>query len=209
MAASPISVINSNYCSSDTVNFDIVRKVMKVGSGNFVVTNVNDETIFKVKAFIFTLHDRRILFDSAGNPIVTLYKKIMSMHERWEIYRGESTEPKDLIFTVKRSSVFQWKAKLHVFLANNTAQEKCDFRVENNIIYADESSTIVAHMEKRTGFRSFLFGKDKFKLTVYPNIDFAFIVTLIVILDEICEGDLSKVISPIKLVNMAYGFPGI
>lgn len=40
-------------------------------------------------------------------------------------------------------------------------------------------------MHKKHTVSSVLFGKDNFMVTVYPGIDYAFIVALIVILDEI------------------------
>lgn len=56
----------------------------------------------------------------------------MSAHDQWQVFRGESTELKDLIFSVKKSSVFQLKTKLDVFLANNTKEEVCDFKVKGS-----------------------------------------------------------------------------
>ncbi|KHN44840.1 Protein LURP-one-related 15 [Glycine soja] len=138
-----------------------------------------------------TLHDHRVLLDAAGEPVVTLRRKLMSAHDRWQIFRGESTEPKDLIFSVKRSSFFQLKTKLDVFLANNTKEEVCDFKVKGSwferscVVYAGESLNIVAQMHKKHTVQSIVFGKDNFMVTVYPNIDYAFIVALILILDEI------------------------
>lgn len=40
-------------------------------------------------------------------------------------------------------------------------------------------------MNKKQNIQSVLLGKDNFSITVYPNIDYAFIVALIVILDDI------------------------
>lgn len=40
-------------------------------------------------------------------------------------------------------------------------------------------------MHKKQTVQSFVMGKDNFSVTIYPNIDYAFIVALIVILDEI------------------------
>jgi uncharacterized protein YxjI len=45
--------------------------------------------------------------------------------------------------------------------------------------------------EKRT-VKSVLTGKDNFMVTVYPNIDHAFIIALIVILDAIDESGSSS-----------------
>ncbi|WRX19837.1 LURP-one-related - like 8 [Theobroma cacao] len=101
----------------------------------------------------------------------------MSSHDKWQAFRGDSTESSDLIFPVKQSSMFQLKTKLDVFLANNTKEDVCDFKIKGSwserccVVYAGESSTIVA--------------QDKFMVTVHPNIDYAFIVALIVVLDGI------------------------
>lgn len=46
-------------------------------------------------------------------------------------------------------------------------------------------------MHKKHTVESMLIGKDKFMVTVYPNIDYAFVVALIVILDGINKEDSS------------------
>ena len=84
--------------------------------------------------------------------VIVQFMQIMTMHDRWQAFWGESTEPDDLIFTLKRSSVFQIKTKLEVFLANNTKEEVCDFKVKGSwserscVIYAGESNNIVAQV---------------------------------------------------------------
>ncbi|KAF5471474.1 hypothetical protein F2P56_008262 [Juglans regia] len=186
----PLPIIGTQYCAPYPVDLSVVKKVMTMSDGNFVVTDINGTVIFKVKGKLMSLHDQRILLDAAGNPIVTLREKIMSAHDRWYVYRGESKEPNDLLFTVKRSSMIQLKAKLHVFLANNTKEEVCDFKVEGTyserscVVYAGDSPNIVARMSKKTTAQSVLIGKDNFSVTVYPNVDYAFIIALIVILDD-------------------------
>ncbi|BBH06328.1 Protein of unknown function D [Prunus dulcis] len=112
---------------------------------------------------------------------------------RMASFRGDSTETRDLIFSAKRSSMFQFKTKLDIFLANNIAEKAPDFRIKGSwferscVIYGGNSSTIVAQMHKKRTVQSVLFGKDNFMVTVYPGIDYAFIIALIVILDEINE----------------------
>lgn len=44
-------------------------------------------------------------------------------------------------------------------------------------------------MQKRTTAGSVMLDKDRYTVTVYPNIDYAFVVALIVILDEINNDD--------------------
>ena len=75
----------------------------------------------------------------------------MSVHDRWKVYRGDSVEESDLIFSVKRTSIVQLRTKLQVFLANNTKEDACDFRVEADfsdniscVVYVGQSSSKVA-----------------------------------------------------------------
>ncbi|XP_062167980.1 protein LURP-one-related 15-like [Alnus glutinosa] len=189
--AVPVPVIGPQFCAPYEVTLAIVRRVLKVMDGNFVVTDVNGAVIFRVSQRIISLRSRRVLLDGAGNPVVTLRGKITTVHDRWRVYRGESVEESDLIFSVKRTSMVQLRVKLNVFLANNTNEEVGDFRVEANfsesscVVYTGQSSSEVAKMEQNKTVRSVLFGKDHFNVKINRNIDHAFIVALVVILDAI------------------------
>ncbi|KAJ6871534.1 hypothetical protein NC652_037015 [Populus alba x Populus x berolinensis] len=108
----------------------------------------------------------------------------MTAHGRWEVFRGESTEQKDLLFSVKQSSLFQLvSSKLHVFLPSNTTESVPDFRIEGAFIdssctiYLGNSNTIVAQVSSKP------------VLTVSPNVDYAFIIVLVVILDATEDND--------------------
>ncbi|KAJ4849600.1 hypothetical protein Tsubulata_045229, partial [Turnera subulata] len=178
----PIAIIGSQYCAPYPIDLAIVRKIMTIADGNFAVTDMNGSVIFTVKEKLLTfLHERMTIRDAAGNPIVTLRKKAMTAHSRWQAFRGDSIEAKDLLFDAKTHSMFQLKTKLDVFLANNTDQRR------SCVVYAgdEHSNTVVAQMHKKHSAASILLGKDHFSVTVYPNIDYAFIVALIVILDDI------------------------
>lgn len=78
--------------------------------------------------------------------------QIISLHRRWEVYRGDSKESKDLLFTVKKSSLLQFKTELDVFLASNTSESNCDFKVKGSwlerscSIYAGNTSTVIAQV---------------------------------------------------------------
>ncbi|KAL6534487.1 hypothetical protein OROHE_013412 [Orobanche hederae] len=190
---SSVAVISPQFCVGYPVDLTIVRKLMTLSEGNFGVTDVNGNIMFKVKGKLLSLHDRRVLLDAAGNPIITFQQKLLSAHRRWQVYRGESTNAKDLLFSVKKSSLIQLKTKLDVFLASNTREDVCDFRIEGSwferscVIYATGNSNIIAQMHRIHSAKCILLGKDSFGVTVYPNVDYAFIVALVVILEEINE----------------------
>ncbi|KDP22800.1 hypothetical protein JCGZ_00387 [Jatropha curcas] len=80
-----------------------------------------------------------------------------------------------------------------VFLAANTREDVPDFKVKGSwferscTIYLGQSNTIIAQMHRKHTLSTIVFDADNFGVTVYPNIDYAFIVSLVVILDEINE----------------------
>ncbi|CAH2053827.1 unnamed protein product [Thlaspi arvense] len=185
------AIVDQRFCAPYPVDITIVRKMMKLKAGNFVITDVNGDMLFKVKDPVFGLHDKRILLDGSASPVLNMREKIVSLHQRWRVFRGVSKEQKDLLYTVKRSSMIQFETKLDVFLSHNKEEERCDFRVKGTwsqsscVIYVGESDTIVAEMNKNDTLQSVLFGKDNISVTVYPNVDYAFIASLIVILYDV------------------------
>lgn len=78
--------------------------------------------------------------------------QILTAHRRWEVYRGDSSNSKDLLFSAKKSSMLQLKTELDVFLAANTKEDVPDFKVKGSwferscTIYLGNSSTIIAQV---------------------------------------------------------------
>ena len=72
----PVPIIGPQYCELYPVDLALIRKVMIISDGNFVVTDTNGNVILKVKGAILSLRDRRVLIDGTGNPIVTLRQKV-------------------------------------------------------------------------------------------------------------------------------------
>ncbi|XP_060202923.1 protein LURP-one-related 15-like isoform X2 [Lycium barbarum] len=195
VAGNRVEVIGPQFCAPYAIDLSVVKKIMTLKDGAFQVLDSNENVVFSVKGKVFSLRERRVLVDGAGTPLVTFQQKLLTAHNRWQAFRGESTDPKQLLFSVKKSALLQFmKTKLDVFLATNTKEEVCDFKIEGSwmekscVIYAS-NSTEVAKMHKKLSAESLLFGKDNFGVTVSANVDFAFIVALIVILDEINEDD--------------------
>ncbi|TYG56900.1 hypothetical protein ES288_D08G100500v1 [Gossypium darwinii] len=183
--ATRVSVIEPEYCFPQPVDLAVVRKVLTISEGKFAVSDINANIMIKIKGKIFSIHDRRLLTDAAGNPICTL------RHKGGKHGRKRSDVHSEAII----SSMIQLKTKLHVFLATSPKENVCDFKVEGSwlerscIIYSGESNTILAQMHKKHNVESVLLGKDKFMVMVYPNVVYAFVVALIAILDGINHDD--------------------
>ncbi|KAK1643072.1 hypothetical protein QYE76_060877 [Lolium multiflorum] len=110
------------------------------------------------------------------------------MNKRWKVFRGDSTSRRDLLFTVVKPSVIplRWSTKVNVFLASNDAEQAPDFRITGSYhdgacsVSLGESNTI----DRRSTVVSTLLGKNAYSVTVNPGIDYAFVVALAVVLDE-------------------------
>jgi hypothetical protein len=76
MPALPTTIIGPQYCAPYPMDLAIVKKVLTISDGNFAVTDVNGNIVFKVKGSFLTLRDRRVLVDAAGYPITTLRRKV-------------------------------------------------------------------------------------------------------------------------------------
>ncbi|KAI3841393.1 hypothetical protein MKX03_000020 [Papaver bracteatum] len=186
-----IVVISPQYCAPYQVDLYIAKKVQKITEDRYLgAFDINGNNIFKVKTKGF-FSSRLILIDADGIPVVSLNQVTFSFLERWKVYRGDSKESKDLLFSVKESKFFQLKTNLDVFLASNTAEDVCDFKIKQRdskkscIIYRGNSDNIIAEMHKNKAIRDKVRGKDTYSLTVYPNVDYAFVVAMRAVLDEI------------------------
>ncbi|XP_062167450.1 protein LURP-one-related 15-like [Alnus glutinosa] len=185
--ASPVPIIGPQYCARYPVDLAFVQEFVHVSNfGKYVVTDVNGTVKFKFRGQIVHVTQRQVLLDVAGNPVVTPRQEC---NDRWQAFRGESREKSDLIFSVKQTSIIQGRTKLHVFLANNTKEDVCDFKVEGSwserscVVYAGESSSIIAQMHKKETVESEKTAiTDNFSVTISPNVDHAFIVALVMIL---------------------------
>ncbi|KAG6744343.1 hypothetical protein POTOM_053063 [Populus tomentosa] len=158
----PVVVIGPQYLAQYPVELAISTKLWTLGENDFKVSDITGTLIFQIR----------------------------TMHRRWEAFRGESKEEKDLLFTAKKSKLFQFKTDLDVFLANNKGDVP-DFKVKGGYresscsVFLGDSNTMLAQMHRRHTLASTILATDSFGVTVYPNVDYAFIAALVVILDEI------------------------
>ncbi|KAM7262499.1 hypothetical protein ACFE04_000182 [Oxalis oulophora] len=164
----PITIIDSKFHLPNPI--DLISTTIENG---FLVTDVNNSIVFKVEEKL-SFHNKRTLFDSAGNPLVTVEEK-MTMHDRHLVYKGAHTS--DLVFVVCQSS--NSTTEYDVFLANNKKQNRPDFVAKGLTVYKADSNNIIAKVTHQTQ------NKRKFRVTISPNIDYAFIITLLTIVNGI------------------------
>ncbi|MCL7029347.1 hypothetical protein MKW94_029365 [Papaver nudicaule] len=180
-----VVVISPQYCTPSQVDLYVAKRVKKITEGrHLAVFDVNGNNIFKVISNGF-FNSRLTLVDAAGVRVVSFKPVKFSFPGKWKVYRGDSSDPKDLLFSVKISKFFQWKTNLDVFLASNTTEDVCDFKVKQNFsqkscfIYRGNSDNPIAEMHKNKAIRDKVRGKDTFSVTISPNVDYAFVMRVV------------------------------
>ncbi|XP_015170044.1 protein LURP-one-related 10-like [Solanum tuberosum] len=193
-----IIVIGPQFCSPQPLQIFIKKKVYFLGGHEYEVKDDNGNMVFTIKNVLGFFRSKLIVFDAANLPILTLKIKPLTWHGRWQTFKGDSTDEKDLIFSAKNSSIFQFTRNLDIFLANNISEQVCDFKMKSSYmdsncdIFVGQSSTLIAQMDKKYTAGSVFLGRDKFMVKVNSNVDHAFIVSLIVILEEISSSGQSS-----------------
>ncbi|CAM8892029.1 unnamed protein product [Rhodiola kirilowii] len=193
------AVVSPKFVSPHPLDLTIVRTGFFPTNGYFDVTDSQRSLLFEVEdRRLFTVSDLCVILDAKRSPVVTIRKKFWTMHSTWEVFKGESSYETNLLFSIKRTSIFQTKTKLQVFLATNKDENVCDYNVQGSwlngtcAVYAGQSSNIVAQMHKRKfTLKNILFWNNKFKVTVYPNTDYCLITSIFIIIDAIINSTSS------------------
>ncbi|PPD95189.1 hypothetical protein GOBAR_DD07787 [Gossypium barbadense] len=159
--ATRVSVIEPEYCYPQPVDLAVVREVLTISEGKFAVSDINGNIMFKIKGKIFSIHDRRLLTDATGNPVCTLRHK-------WK-----EAGWKDPVSFIPESPTLFWLS----------------IQRNKKLVEAKDVLNTYGKDAQEAQFESVLLGKDKFMVAVYPNVDYAFVVALIAILDGINHDD--------------------
>ncbi|XP_057756226.1 protein LURP-one-related 10-like [Arachis stenosperma] len=168
----PTAIIHPQYCAPYPVG--LVLKKEKTILHKYTVTDINDNVIFTVTSPFLTMHQHRYVRDAHGNTILHLCRELF--RDRWKAFRGQNMEQLEF-FT----------RNVDVFLANNSTGV-CDFKLVEAGFFARtwvvniaESDIVVAQIKHKLGR---FFKREKFMVTISPNIDYAFIVALTLTLDD-------------------------
>ncbi|CAL9210084.1 unnamed protein product [Musa hybrid cultivar] len=222
VAAPSCAIVDPRFCASYPIDLTFFIDAAWLNCDHLAVTDINGNVVFKVEAHKWSLRNRLVVVDASGKPVVSMLQKVhllisasppsfckvqdvdsgcsvmqlSSIHDRWQVYKGNnSSDPRHLLFSVKRSSALQFKTELDVFLAANTEEEVCDFKIKGSFrnrsctVYKGDSSMVIAQMSKENKLVNGFVSKDAFGVAVNPNTDYFFITALTIIRQEFFKED--------------------
>ncbi|KAM0910236.1 hypothetical protein ACQ4PT_014298 [Festuca glaucescens] len=191
-AVPALAVVDARFCAGDEAALAVAKTISMSGNDFTVTDAATGDVLLRVDGVLFSLRRRCLLADAHRRPVLTVQESALVMNKRWKVFRGDSTSRRDLLFTVVKPSVIplRWSTKVNVFLASNDAEQAPDFRITGSYhdgacsVSLGESNTVIAKIDRRSTVVSTLLGKNAYSVTVNPGIDYAFIVALAVVLDE-------------------------
>jgi len=82
----PVVVVSPQFCSPDVVPLTVTKKVASLSGGDFTVTDANGAVELQVKGSFFTVRNRRVLLDAAGQPVLSMHEKVNSPRGRQLVF---------------------------------------------------------------------------------------------------------------------------
>ncbi|XP_059301650.1 protein LURP-one-related 14-like [Lycium ferocissimum] len=184
-----VSVVGDCFCVPYQIDLIVKKKIRGVTDAHIDVLDITGNLLFQLDGSLWQLNKKRIMRDPAGLRILTMREKAMTCRHRWTVHGGESSDASHMLYSVQRSNALQMKTRLDVFLPSNAIEDVPNFQVIGSYhshsfkVYRDQ--TLLAEVNDNFKLGSFLWkGKESFQVRVYPGVDYAFIIALLVILNE-------------------------
>ncbi|XP_039055393.1 protein LURP-one-related 14-like [Hibiscus syriacus] len=185
-----IKIIGDQFCVSYTLHLNVKRKVESFSHAHYDMFDSNGDVLLQIDggAGVWNSAKKIVIKDHAGSPVITLRnQQTSSWKKKWQIYEGESVEQNHCVCSVQQSDALQIKNDLDVYLASNYKEDGPDFHVTASITSLSfkvwKGNLIIDEVKHNYTWGSCQ-GKESFKVKVYPEVDYAFILALVVIMHE-------------------------
>ncbi|CAH2054117.1 unnamed protein product [Thlaspi arvense] len=191
-----VSVVGEMFCNPYTTELVVRRQRESLRRDRYDVFDLSDNLIFTIDGGIWNIRRKRVLRDATGVPLLSMRTKgIVKMRYKWEVYKGETTESEDLLFSVREPNMFSFKTSLDVSLppqqsSTDITSLEPDFRTYGRYIgssfklFEPIHNTLLAEVVHDFSWGGLIIGSYSFKVRVSPYVDFAFVVALLVIADD-------------------------
>ncbi|CAN1325600.1 Protein LURP-one-related 14 [Linum perenne] len=183
-----VSVVGDGYCFPYCKELVVKKTIKGLSNAQFEVFDPCGNLLLRVEGGVWNLRMKRVFRDPSGFPLLTLYGKSITFWHKWSAYANDDIPDDNLLFTVKQSHPLQIKKDLNVYLSKTGLVDAPDFNVTGSYTSLSfkvyKGHRILAEVKHNFTLESFYKGKERFTIKVYPEVDYAFIIALLVIIDE-------------------------
>ncbi|XP_073129037.1 protein LURP-one-related 5-like [Henckelia pumila] len=132
-----------------------------------------------------------VLMDADGRCLLTVRRKRPSLHHRWDGFTGERSEGQKPLFSVRKSSMLRQYCSATVEMYNKVGEEYQivgSFAGRSCTVLGADKKAVAEIRRKVDASSSVVLGKEVFWLSLKAGVDVAFVMGLVLILDQI-QGD--------------------
>ncbi|KAJ6790676.1 protein LURP-one-related 8-like [Iris pallida] len=166
------------------------RKSLLFNCKGFTVYDSRGDLLFRVDNYSATRSGGEIvLMDSSGKSLLTIRRKRLSLGEKWLIYNGDEVE--NPIFSVKKHVMLFGSEGLARVTPRRGFQNRLEESYEIEGSYSrrecrvyDGRRRAVAEVARKEAAAGVALGGDVFRLIAKPEIDAAFAMAVVVVLDQ-------------------------
>ncbi|KAG0489557.1 hypothetical protein HPP92_006420 [Vanilla planifolia] len=165
------------------------RKSLLFNCNGFTVFDAKGNLVFRVDKYPKSSNRAEIvLMGAAGNPLLTIRRKKLTLAEHWQIFDREDTaNPR---FSVRRHMNFlQAKCLAHLTPSPCGGDAGGSYDVEGSYsqrccVVCDERRQPMAEIKRKESVGGVAFGLDVFRLVVQPGFDAAIAMAIVILLEE-------------------------
>ena len=75
----PVVVVSPQFCAPDVVPLTVTKKVASLSGGDFTVTDSNGAVVLQFKGSVWSVRNRHVPLDAAGQPILSMHEKVSTL----------------------------------------------------------------------------------------------------------------------------------
>ncbi|KAM7475908.1 hypothetical protein LguiB_023151 [Lonicera macranthoides] len=171
----------------------VLRTSMFFDGDGFTVYDCTGDVVFRVESYGPCTGDSSqiVLMDASGHCLLTVRRKRVSLHQRWDGFVGDRIEGQKPIFSVRRSSMIGRSSTTVEFYGDSEEE----YQIEGSFGHRDcrilnGDKVVVGEIKRKLDISTeMIVGKEAFALSLKPGFDAAFAMGLVVVLDQIDAED--------------------
>jgi len=195
------AIHDDKISKAPTTALTVWKKSLVFSCNGFTVFDSSGDLVYRVDSYSSDPEDEVLLMDAAGIALLTMRRKRLSLQNEWQGFLGEFSDAQKPLFVVRRapSLLISTRSLAEVYVRSSAKSKKkkkpySQYRLEG--CYAKRSFTllnnfneVVAEVKPKQVRSDIRLGADVFNLTVRPGYDQAFVMGLIIVLDQIMPSD--------------------
>ncbi|GFQ04595.1 protein lurp-one-related 12 [Phtheirospermum japonicum] len=189
------AIVEDKFVYGQEKHLTVLKTSLFFAGDGFAAYDSNSGLVFRVDSYGPDAggSGELVLMDALGRCILTVRRKRLSLHNRWEGFAGERTGQKKPIFSVCRSSMIR-RSRMFVEVYNKKTgneyyQIEGSFSCRRCTIFNPKREAVAEIRRKVDAYSHVVLGKDVFQLSLKPGFDGAFAMGLVLILDRIHGAD--------------------